>query len=299
VNYEYHVVDVFTERPLEGNALAVFSDATGLDGATMQRIARELNLSETSFIFPKESREGSTRVRIFTPSYEMEFAGHPTIGTSYVMRSTGIVPREAQRFTLEENIGMINVRVDQGSNPLIWLTTPPIRNLGTFDRAKCAAAISLTENDLLPEIPCEFLSAGNPTVYIPVRDKNTVDRATVDSAALYDLIRGRNEPLCLFVFAATPHGAYSRMFAPEYGIVEDPATGSSTGPLAAFMMRYNLAPNADGTAFVSEQGTKMGRRSLLHVLIHGENGSDGIEIGGHVTPVARATMTIEVATPVP
>ncbi len=293
MNYEYHVVDVFTQVQLQGNALAVFPDATGLDTATMQRIARELNLSETTFIFPKESREGSTRVRIFTPSYEMEFAGHPTIGTSYVMRSTGIVPRDARSFALEENIGIVNVRVDAGEDPLIWLTTPPIRNLGSFDRAKCAAAISLTENDLLPGIPCAFLSAGNPTVYIPLTDKNTVDRATVDSVAFYDLIRDQREPLCLFVFAATPEGAYSRMFAPEYGIVEDPATGSSTGPLAAFMMRHGLAPNADGTAFVSEQGTKMGRRSILHVLIHGEDGKGGIEIGGHVTPVARATMSFE------
>ncbi len=293
MKYDYHVVDVFTGIPLEGNALAVFPDATGLDAATMQRIARELNLSETSFIFPNEPGDGSTRVRIFTPAYEMEFAGHPTIGTAHVIRTLGIVPRDAQRFSLAENIGIVDVRVDEGEHPLIWLTTPPIHDFGAFDRAKCAAAVSLDESDLVPGIPCELLSAGNPNIYVPLRDKGAVDRATIDSAAFYNLIRGRNDRACVFVFTPTPEGAYSRMFGPEHNIVEDPATGSATGPLAAFMMRHKLAPNADGTRFVSEQGTKMGRRSFLHVLIHGENGSRGIEIGGHVTPVANATMTLE------
>jgi len=293
VKYDYHVVDVFTENPLEGNALAVFPDATGLDGRVMQRIARELNLSETSFIFPNESRDGSTRVRIFTPAYEMEFAGHPTIGTAYVMRSLGIVPRDAQRFSLAENIGIVEVRVDEGTDPLIWLTTPPIHDLGAFDRAKCAAAVSLTQSDLLPDVPCELLSAGNPNIYVALRNKNAVDRASIDGAAFYDLIRNRNDRACVFVFTPTAEGAYSRMFGPEHNIVEDPATGSATGPLAAFMMRHNLAPNTDGTRFISEQGTKMGRRSFLHVLIHGDDGTRGIEIGGHVTPVAIASMTLE------
>ncbi len=293
MTYTYHVVDVFTQRPLEGNALAVFPDATGLDTATMQKIARELNLSETSFIFPKDSREGSTRVRIFTPSYEMEFAGHPTIGTAYVMRSVGIVSRTARTFALEENIGIVPVRVDEGDDPLIWLTTPEIRDLGRFDRGQCAAAVSLKESDLLPGVPCELLSAGNPNIYVALRDKETVDRAGIDTAEFYRLIHGRNELACVFVFTPTPEGAYSRMFAPEYGIVEDPATGSATGPLAAFMMRHKLVSNADSTAFLSEQGTKMKRRSLLHVLIHGENGSNAIEVGGHVTPLATATLTLE------
>ena len=97
---------------------------------------------------------------------------------------------------------------------------------------------------------------------------------------------------CVFVFTPTPDGAYSRMFAPEYGIVEDPATGSSTGPLAAYMIQHNLVSGHAGTRFVSEQGTKMGRRSLLHVEVQGEAGADGIYVGGHVTPIAEAVMTL-------
>lgn len=102
-----------------------------------------------------------------------------------------------------------------------------------------------------------------------------------------------SESFCVFVFTPTPDGAYSRMFAPEYGIPEDPATGSSTGPLAVFMMRHDLVSLAAGTRFVSEQGTRMGRRSLLHVDIQGKNGTDGIYIGGQVTPIIEAVMTLD------
>ncbi|HXO17698.1 MAG TPA: PhzF family phenazine biosynthesis isomerase, partial [Candidatus Dormibacteraeota bacterium] len=127
MEFAYHIVDVFTEKPLEGNALAVVVDASALDSSTMQRVAREFNLSETAFILPNESRGDSTRVRIFTPGNEMEFAGHPTIGTAYVMRRLGIVAPDTTTFTLEENVGLVKVRVGEGDDPLLWLTTPEIR----------------------------------------------------------------------------------------------------------------------------------------------------------------------------
>lgn len=286
MNYDYRVVDVFTQTPLEGNALAVFTDARGMTGDLMQRVARELNLSETTFVFPAEREGTAARVRIFTPGREMEFAGHPTLGTAYVLRALGRVPGDAQSFVLHENIGDVPVRVD--SEERIWLTTPAISVRGAYDRAKCAAALSLSVDDLLPNVPCELLTAGNPNIYVPVRDAATVDRAEVDTTALRALLRG-DRSLCTFVFAPTPFGAYSRMFAPEIGVAEDPATGSATGPLAAFMLRHNLVQQ---TSFYSEQGTKMGRRSILHVLVHGEKGKDGIEVGGHVTPLTQAVLTL-------
>lgn len=288
----YHVVDVFTTAPLEGNALAVFPDASGIDSGTMQRIARELNLSETTFILPKESSAGATRVRIFTPAAELAFAGHPTIGTAFVMRRVGIVAPDATAFALAENVGSVPVRVDRGDDPILWLTTPPIRKIGELARDRCARALSLSTNLLLPSIHCEILSAGNPTVFVPVRDRATVDEAKIDSAALADLLRGRKTPICVFVFAPVESGAYSRMFAPQLGVPEDPATGSATGPLAAYLMKHGLVAPKDGTRFVSEQGVKMGRRSLLHVLVHGESGIDGIEVGGNVVHVAEATMRL-------
>lgn len=288
--YRYRVVDVFTERPLEGNALAVFPDAEGLDGVTMQKIARELNLSETVFIGPATRPDCAVNVRIFTPVNEMIFAGHPTIGASFVLLDEGIVPKDSERFALEEKVGPVPIRVERGERPLIWLTTPPIRAGQTFDPKLCAKALGLQPDDLLNVAP-QLLSAGNPTLYIAAKDQAAVDRAWFDSQGVSILNTREPEPVCVFVFTPTAAGAYSRMFAPEHGVVEDAATGSSTGPLAAYMLQHSLAPSADGTRFVSEQGTKMGRRSFLHVQIHGEGGADGIEVGGYVTPLVAATMT--------
>jgi trans-2,3-dihydro-3-hydroxyanthranilate isomerase len=289
--YRYRVVDVFTEHRLEGNALAVFLDASTMDASTMQRVAREMNLAETAFILPPTRADCAARVRIFTPSKEMVFAGHPTIGTAYVLLDEGIVAANTSAFLLEENIGPVPLRVEAGPRPMLWLKTPPIENVRSYDPTLCADALGLSADDLLDAAPRQ-LSAGNPTIFVPVRDRDVVDRAWLDLPGMRKLCGVDPELACVFVFTPTKDGAYSRMFAPEYGVAEDPATGSSTGPLAAFMMQNGLVSTADGTRFVSEQGTKMGRRSFLHVHIHGESGADAIEVGGHVTPVAEGRMTI-------
>jgi trans-2,3-dihydro-3-hydroxyanthranilate isomerase len=204
-----------------------------------------------------------------------------------------LVSRDAQTFALGENIGHVPVRVDAGDNPILWLTTPPIRKLGELGRERCARALSLGADRLLPGVPCEVFSAGNPCVFIAVRDRAAVDDAAVDSVALADLLRARRHPTLVFVFAPVASGAYSRMFAPQLGVPEDPATGSAAGPLAAFMMKHGLVSSADGTRFVSEQGVKMGRRSLLHVLIHGDRGGEGIEVGGNVVHLAHGKLRLK------
>jgi trans-2,3-dihydro-3-hydroxyanthranilate isomerase len=253
----YQVLDVFTRVPFEGNPLAVFPDAKGLSAARMQAIARELNLSETVFVLPSERPECVARLKIFTPRKEMDFAGHPTIGTAFLLANG------RKQFCVEENVGVIPIVVDD----MIWLETPPISDGPTMDREKAAALVRLSPDDLMDATP-QVLSAGNATLFIPVKSKTAVDRAELDS----------NQPVCVFVFAPTSEGAYSRMFAPSFGVPEDPATGSATGPLAAYMRRHGMA----GDRFVSEQGTKMGRRSLLHVRRNA--------VGGHVTPVITAEL---------
>jgi trans-2,3-dihydro-3-hydroxyanthranilate isomerase len=279
--YRYRVVDVFTERPLEGNPLAVFPEAHNLDGSTMQRIAKELNLSETVFVLPATRADCAARVRIFTPAREMPFAGHPTIGASYVLREEGVAA--ADNFLLEELIGPIQIRVEPGVRPLIWLRTPPVEEGRMIDPAICATSLGLPVSDLA-DLPPQILSAGNPCVYIAVKDKATVDRARLRSS---DPLKAEpNDLLCVFIFAPTPEGVYSRMFAPEHGVVEDPATGSVTGPLAVYLRKHGLVSDKPGTRFVSEQGTKMGRRSILHVQVEGES----IEVGGYVTALVEATM---------
>jgi trans-2,3-dihydro-3-hydroxyanthranilate isomerase len=289
--YSYCVVDVFTETPLEGNPLAVVPNAAGLDAPTMQRIAREFNLSETVFISPSDRPGCALRFRIFTPTMEMRFAGHPTIGGAFVALDRGLIPTGSAGFLVEELVGDVPVRVERGATARLWLTTPPIEFGPLFDRDTCASALGLPESDLAPSPP-QLVSAGNPNVYVALRDPASVDRAWLDLEGVRRLHGGKQSADCVFVFAATATGAYSRMFAPEHGVVEDAATGSATGPLAAYMMRYGLTGTQDGAAFVSEQGTKMGRRSFLHVLVHGENGSEGIEVGGSVVPFAQGTLNV-------
>jgi trans-2,3-dihydro-3-hydroxyanthranilate isomerase len=273
--------------------MAVFPQASKMDDGLMQRIARELNLAETAFVLPATHPDCTVRVRIFTPRKEMVFAGHPTIGTAFVLLEEGIVPGQREHFVLEEKVGPVPIRVEwtEGGRPLIWLRTPPIEYGRVYDRSVCAEGLGIELKDLMDIAP-QLISAGNPSIFIPVRDKDAVDRTSMDMRGLR-MIKGMDqEPVCVFVFSPTGDGAYSRMFAPEYGVPEDPATGSSTGPLASFMMRHGLVSGAPGSRYISEQGTKMGRRSILYVHVMGQNGADGIEVGGYVTPVAEAIMRL-------
>jgi trans-2,3-dihydro-3-hydroxyanthranilate isomerase len=286
--YSYRLVDVFTREQFQGNQLAVFLDGRGLDDAAMQRIARELNLPETTFIFPASLPGCAADVRIFTPFKEMLFAGHPTIGTAFVLRDQSLVPRTLGEFQIQEKVGPVPVRVAAGNDgETIWLKTPRIRWEKTFDPILCARVLGLEAGDLIGDgIVPERLNAGNPTLFVPLRNQELVDRAWLSPDGMRLLRGDESEPFCVFVFAPSPAGAYSRMFAPEYGIPEDPATGSATGPLAAFMTKHGLISS---TRFVSEQGTKMGRRSLLHVQIQG---SGDIDVGGHVTPVGEGAIRL-------
>jgi trans-2,3-dihydro-3-hydroxyanthranilate isomerase len=255
----------------------------------MQKIARELNLAETAFVLPATREDCVARVRIFTPAKELAYAGHPTIGTALVLLQEEMISRNSSEFSVEEEVGLIPIRIERGQRPLIWFRMAPIRE--EDGSSLCARALGLQPQDLLPMEP-QLFSAGNPTVVVAAKDRAAVDRAWLDSAGLKTLKYAEDESFCVYLFTPTPDGAYSRMFAPEYGIPEDPATGSSMGPLAVFMMRHKLISSAGGVRFVSEQGTKMGRRSLLHVEIRGNEAADGIFVGGHAAPLVQAVMTL-------
>jgi trans-2,3-dihydro-3-hydroxyanthranilate isomerase len=220
----------------------------------------------------------------------MDFAGHPTVGTAYILLDEGRVSKGADRFFVEENVGPIAIAVDPGSFPKLWLKTPPLREGAVVDKSRAALLLGLKVNQLL-DSPPQILDAGNPTLFIPIADRESVDTISFDTSAWRQFKSDHPDPLCVFAFAPTPEGAYSRMFAPDYGIREDPATGSSTGPLASYLMKHRMVSSKTGTSFRSEQGTCMGRRSMLHVRVHGEAGIDGIAVGGHVTPLIEATLT--------
>jgi trans-2,3-dihydro-3-hydroxyanthranilate isomerase len=291
-SYRYQVVDVFTQAPLEGNTLAVFADAADLAPPIMQRIARELSVSETVFVVPSDRPDCVARLRIFTPRKELDFAGSPTIGTGFVLMQLGRVRAETDGFAVEENVGVIPIAVDRTERSMLWLRTPPVADHPTIAKSEAAALLALAPDELADAAP-QILSAGNPTLFIALKTTSAVDGASLDSTQ-WAAIRRRYhpDPMCAFVFAPTSAGAYSRMFAPDYGIAEDPGTGSSTGPLAFYMLRHGMTSAKAGSRFVSEQGVQMGRRSLLHVRVLGEHGKDGIDVGGFVTKVIDGELRL-------
>jgi trans-2,3-dihydro-3-hydroxyanthranilate isomerase len=271
----------------------VFPDAGGLSDDEMQSLARELNLSETSFVLPAVVPGNAARVRIFTPTSEMKFAGHPTIGTAYALCALGRIPADVTTFVLEENIGPVPIRLERRAGPfLAWLQTPPIRFGASYDREACALALGLGTGDLLGDYPAQVVTAGNPFLFVALRDPSAVDRAELDVRGLE-----RAAPWFsasgVFIFAPVPAGVYARMFAPMSGIREDPATGSATGPLAVYLVEHGLIEKRDGLRFVNEQGSKMQRRSLIHALLHVDGDTlRTVEIGGSAVKVIEATVEL-------
>ena len=298
--YRLRWVDVFTDKALAGNPLAVVLQADGLSTTQMQAIARETNLSETTFVLPPEKREHAAKVRIFTPHAELPFAGHPTVGTSWVLLDEGSVSSDAAGFTLEEGVGPIPVKVDRsGPAVVLWMTHPTVKFGETIEeRGELAAALGLTIADLHSDVPIQILSTGVPFVFIALKDAATVDRAVASGEALTRVLEPHGLPPVFLFAVVASNRFYSRMFALHSWarIVEDPATGSASGPLGAFAVRYNLVPRAPELLLVSEQGTKMGRQSFIQIKLAYSTGAEipeRIEVGGSVVPVMTAELFVK------
>jgi trans-2,3-dihydro-3-hydroxyanthranilate isomerase len=294
--YAFTQVDVFTDRVFGGNPLAVFLDGQGLSDGEMQSIAREMNLSETTFVLPATRPDCAAKVRIFTPARELPFAGHPTVGTAWLLatqRRFGGAPAAA----LEEGIGPVAVALE--GDPLrpsfVWMR----HRDATFgpevtDRAGVAAALGLDESDLQPRAPICTGTTGSLFLYVPLRDRAAVDRAVLEVSAMRRAFRDGALP-GVFVFAAErPDGAYSRMFGPHTsGLPEDPATGSASGPLGAYLVTHGLIAPGEAVKIVSEQGTKMGRPSFVHIRLRAQAGAvTDISVGGSVVPVLEGRIQV-------
>lgn len=292
---QIRIVDVFTEKPLAGNQLAVVLDGKRLSPEVMQRIAREMNFPETTFVLPPDDRSHAAKVRIFTPVRELPFAGHPTVGTAWVLHDEGIV--NGLEFALEEGVGPVPVRgVRESGQIVFWMSHPKVSFGEMFeDRAAVATALGLKEHALAPEIPLQIASTGVPFLFVALRGQEDVDAAISDSQRLEELFRGREE-VAVFLFAAVSSAKlYSRMFAGHvFDIREDAATGSASGPLGAFAVKYGLVKRAPKVRILSEQGTKMGRQSFIRIELAYDDSTDipsRIEVGGSVMPVLKGTLS--------
>jgi trans-2,3-dihydro-3-hydroxyanthranilate isomerase len=291
-------VDVFTDRVFGGNPLAVFPDGGDLTTEEMQQIAREMNLSETTFVFPPTQPGCDVKVRIFTPGSELPFAGHPTVGTTFVLSTLGRLPEGASEIVLEEGIGPVPVTIegDQANPDFIWMKHPKASfGPAVPDRAAISSALCLNEDDLLDDKPICIGSTGLQFLYVPLRDPATVDAVALDSRALLN-IHGMSDAPGVFVFAPDPatgpNHVYSRMLGVTVGIDEDPATGSASGPLGAYLVREGIVPAAGEIEIVSQQGTKMGRQSWVHIRLTRSRDDWNIEVGGSTVPVLTGELHI-------
>ncbi len=297
--------DVFTRRPLAGNQLAVFPEAAGLDPALMQRIALEMAFPETTFILPPETDDTDVRMRIFTPRRELPMAGHPTIGSTFALASEGVIGPDRDRLVFGLGIGPTPVSLEWAGDELTfaWMRQP-LPEFGPLiedkDRGEVAAALGGDPGDITAGLPIQVVSCGLPVLFVPLETRRAVDAVTFELAGMRPIFaRHRLDDLPVFVFSLeTGHDdatAYSRMFAPAFGIPEDPATGGASGPLGAYLVHHGAVP-PDGTAqMVSLQGVEMGRPSRVHISISSSASSKhaditSVQVGGAAVLVAEGAL---------
>jgi len=292
--------DVFTGEPLLGNQLAVFTDARGLSDDRMQRLACEMNFSESTFVLPPEEPGTDARVRIFTPGLELPMAGHPTIGTTFALAHAGRIEPGASRITFGLKIGPTPVDLEWRDTVLAfaWMTQrAPSFGAVVTDRAVAAAAIGLGAEALAPGLPVQPVSCGVPFLMVPLRDRQAVDAASSQAAGLAQLFAVLPEPLGIFLFSVEPPGSaetvYSRMFGAAVGITEDPATGGASGPLGCYLVRHGVVAGDAARRLVSLQGVKMRRASRIHVAIGGTaDAIDEVRVGGEAVLVGTGEILV-------
>ena len=283
----YHLVDVFTDRAFGGNPLAVFTNGRGVATETMQAIAKELNLSETTFVLPPDDAKHDWRVRIFTPGQELPMAGHPTVGTSFVLAREHLVRRDAKETTiiLEEGVGPVPVRIEfEGGEPIFAEMSQPLPTFGPRleDRRVAAAMLSLGVEDIDESLPLEFVSCGGPFLYVPLKSLDAARRAR-PRVDLIQEAQGVPPEVFLFTREVENKGStvHSRMFAPGMGITEDPATGGASGPLGCYLVRYGVVARSAAAEIVSEQGIEMGWPSYIRIRIESAGEEiTGVKVGG-------------------
>jgi len=278
--HRYFVVDVFTDTPLEGNQLGVFSDARGFSSERMQRLAREMSFAETVFILPPEA-DGDVRMRIFTPAAELPFAGHPVLGTAFVVGSA--LGRDAVR--LETGLGVVPVELDRDGDRIVfgWMDQP-IPSSAPYERQEELLAAIGVERSLLP---IESYRNGPVHVYVQLDDEDAVARLRADIAALGEL-----DGICANCFAGSGSRWKTRMFAPGLAVPEDPATGSAAGPLAVHLARHGRIRFGDQIEI--RQGAEIGRPSILHARADGTADQvRRVRVGGSAVVVARGDFRVD------
>jgi trans-2,3-dihydro-3-hydroxyanthranilate isomerase len=300
---KFIIADVFTEKQFGGNQLAVFTDGTGLDSLTMQDIAREMNYSETTFLLPPEAG-GDYRLRIFTPAEELPFAGHPLVGSGYVVISEKMKAwsEPVTMVKLETGVGeiVVNVETKDSKAGFTQMTQPlPVVRSVWTDLGRLAKALALDPSDIeSTNLPVELLFNGIPVLMIPVASLKAVEKIKVDAGAL-ETISAEAGAKTVMAFTmetlAADSTAHCRVYAPLGGIIEDAATGSANGPLGFYLITHKLVDVRSLTKIVSEQGFEMRRPSILNIEVDVDASTmevTGVRVGGGVVISGRGEIFI-------
>ncbi len=289
----FFIVDVFAERKYAGNQLGVFPRAGHLSDEQMQKMAKEMNYSETTFILSPEPRDGGYDVRIFTPDREIPFAGHPTLGTAFVIQQK-IIAGPVEKVTLNLKVGQIPVGFSYGqSGPDLLMMRQKEPAFGIIlDAESISAVLHLTEDELDDRFPIQEVSTGLPFVITPVKTLESLNRIQVDRDRYHRLIENLDAKAILAFCPQTHHQHNDlsvRVFADYYGVPEDPATGSANGCLAGYLVKHRFLGKEQIDLRV-EQGFRIGRPSLLLLRAKEKKGGIQVSVGGKVMEVARGVF---------
>jgi trans-2,3-dihydro-3-hydroxyanthranilate isomerase len=278
--YEYRLIDVFTDKAFGGNPLAVFREPGGLDAKTMQAIAKELHLSETTFVLKPSSASADHRVRMFTPDTELPFAGHPTLGTAYVLAEG-----KDGTMRLEEGVGVIRVNLREG---FVQMEQPlPTFTGTTITRKVAAEALGLAVEEVRSDVPIQVGSSGIPFLFVPLSNLKAVRRARRPG--------GLAANVYVFALSAERSGSdvHGRMFDDGLGIGEDPATGSAQGPLGAYLVAHELVRVEPTTRIRVEQGFEIGRPSILETEVDRAGAAiTAVRVGGRCVPMGGGWLDL-------
>lgn len=289
--HRYYIVDVFAEKKYEGNQLAVFRDAGDLSAEKMQTIAREMHFSETTFILSDSMKDGAHEVRIFTPEEEVPFAGHPTLGTAFIV-NTEVYPMAAREVMLDLKVGRIPVQMLAGPDGVHWMK----QNEPEFG-AECSAEdiapiLRISPDDIDKQYPVMEVSTGLPFIIVPLKSLATLSGIRVDTGKLLEFVKDKKAKSIL-VFCPETRDKQNklsvRVFTDYYGIPEDPATGSANGCLAAYLARFKYFGSSEVDIKV-EQGHEVKRPSLLYLRAKDNVSSVEVLVGGKVKMVAKAIL---------
>ncbi len=287
-------LDVFTDRPFGGNPLAVIPDGRGLSTEKMQTTAREFNLSETTFVLPAEDPDATHKVRIFTPKAELDFAGHPTIGTAIALAEAD--KKDSADFAFEEGVGVVSVKVRPngrgGLEAELSVAKLPEQMESTVAADKWAELLGLDTEDIYGATNPALWSCGAPFTYVPLTSLDALARASIEAGA-WKTHLSADPSAGVFVFTNTAENTIqARMFAPAQGIAEDPATGSAVAALAGWLMAHD--PRPDGKAhWTIDQGIEMGRPSHLELDVEIESGRiSAVRVRGSAVVISRGTLNV-------